>query len=538
MPGIPPPPGRRLEVWFWLILAAAAALLNLAGGPILTIDSYQYLSAASNLVHSGSLATSLVHFDPERGSGRLPAPLTTLAGGYPILIAALNFLGVPAITGAWLIAALSFVLLVPVFYALAAALQLSAFSARLGLVMLIGNGMLILYSATELTELPFTAVSLGALACLMPRNGALPPWRRWVIGCILAGLSYWIRYAGLFTVASLFLIVPLLVYRQAPRRALLRLIALVAPMLLVGVVMARNILLTGTWQGGNTKHVSNPLLPTLKTLIVSFVRLFWGERQPARFGLAEFILVTAALVLAAALMFVRMRSEATGDEFLSGPLAALCIYAGLYTLGFFYLGLSSVITFGPRMFVPLIPVLLLLAAAVLSHVDKPARQNWIWKLAWAVFILGYLNVQVRELRAGAGPAPHLVIQNRLSEPAPSGQTVEEWLKANVPVSTAVASTQGQETGFAIGRPVFSLVSPLFSTVVWDVDTVHRDMQRFPAKYLILYPGLSAEEAPEQTQSPALRAILAGHLPQWLKPEIQDPHVRVYRCLDCETGVRN
>src|ERR1700745_4044411 len=70
---------RLRELGLWCVLMATVGVLNLIhdGGPHLWNDSYQYLSVAENLRDHGEAATSLVFFDSERRSGRIPAPITT-----------------------------------------------------------------------------------------------------------------------------------------------------------------------------------------------------------------------------------------------------------------------------------------------------------------------------------------------------------------------------------------------------------------------------------------------------------------------------
>ena len=75
----------KREVWAWLLLAAAAVSVNTVrhSGPIVSDDSFQYLSIAENLADGNGIRTSIVHFDQERSHGEIPAPVTWFPAGYP-----------------------------------------------------------------------------------------------------------------------------------------------------------------------------------------------------------------------------------------------------------------------------------------------------------------------------------------------------------------------------------------------------------------------------------------------------------------------
>jgi hypothetical protein len=95
MPGVGTVANGRgnAEPVLWVIIAILAFLLSLRlHGPLLSNDSFQYLSEARNLRDGNGLSTSIIHFDIERRSGIIPAPLTTFPPGFAIAIATLSWL--------------------------------------------------------------------------------------------------------------------------------------------------------------------------------------------------------------------------------------------------------------------------------------------------------------------------------------------------------------------------------------------------------------------------------------------------------------
>ena len=104
-----------------------------------------------------------------------------------------------------------------------------------------------------MTDDVFTAV-LMALAALMLRDmraAGRRPWLLMATGAV-AGMAYWLRYAGLFLVpvAAIYI-----VWRWWRDRAALPWAAagLLAAGLLIVPIQIRNIVYTGSWRGGPVK---------------------------------------------------------------------------------------------------------------------------------------------------------------------------------------------------------------------------------------------------------------------------------------------
>jgi len=57
------------------------------------------------------------------------------------------------------------------------------------------------------------------------------------------------------------------------------------------------------------------------------------------------------------------------------------------------------------------------------------------------------------------------------------------------------------------------------------------MSQSHARYLLLFPGLSAENAPEQANTPFLHDIICGAAtaPQWLPLAVRNSAVAIYEC---------
>ncbi len=82
----------------WLVLLTAEVLSlwwQTRGIPYLSNDSYQYVDAAVEISSGECICTRLAHFDQQLEPGRFPVALTHFPPGYPLLIAAVSWLGMP-----------------------------------------------------------------------------------------------------------------------------------------------------------------------------------------------------------------------------------------------------------------------------------------------------------------------------------------------------------------------------------------------------------------------------------------------------------
>ncbi|HEX6267629.1 MAG TPA: hypothetical protein VFZ81_12120, partial [Burkholderiales bacterium] len=129
---------RAGEILLWCLLAALAILLRaqVAGGPELGNDSYQYLVTAENWRLGEPAATSIVHFDPERTHGRIPAPVTTFPPGYPLLVALLSSAGLSGEQAGVLLSALATLALIAMFGRATAVLGVPPAAARVLIALL------------------------------------------------------------------------------------------------------------------------------------------------------------------------------------------------------------------------------------------------------------------------------------------------------------------------------------------------------------------------------------------------------------------
>ncbi len=270
--------------WKWAGLLAGVAALWLSfgrdGAPYITNDGYQYLDAASNLASGECLCTRVALFDEQIAFGHFPVPFTHFAPGYSLLIAGLSRAGLKPEIAGYLISAAGFLLAIWLVQDLAVALGASACVAAAFSLILITHATAVLYGSAVETESLFTAVLL-ALVALVVRdvrsqgaNQLLP------IGIgVVAGLSYWIRYPGLFLVGGAGLYLLTTAWR-VPRERRAAIAGLLTAVLLAAAVQIRNAVYVGSWRGGFKSGSGQSLREVVVGTVRAFAHLVTGDRVP------------------------------------------------------------------------------------------------------------------------------------------------------------------------------------------------------------------------------------------------------------------
>ena len=529
----------RLGILFWCAIAAAFACghLRVTRGPVFANDSYTYLSVADNFLNGLPGYTSIVHFDSERSFGRVPAPLTTFPPGYPATVAALRAIsGIPTSWSACAISIMALVLLVAVCAHAAQLLGVGPPLTRFLLVWLIGNSWGAVFGTSVLTESLFALTSIAALTLLVsamqkPASTAHAAML-FVAGGILAGASYWVRYAGLFLFAAIasFFLLRLLVLRDRSSR--LAALSVGCAAALIGTGMVRNSLLVGTWKGGNTKSVHHALAGVIHDFALWNYHLLLGGIASSRFGAGEALLCAGALVLGLVVVagFRLERGAWTLRRIVLARSALPLWYLIVYCAGMLYLGVSSVISFDTRMFYPVLPVMLLLAArglqASFAGLRTESARPMVAYAALSVVTLGYLVINGRSYLAPMHEAPDQVVARELGSQLPAGGSLRSWLETHVPPGGTIVSNRGQASAYVLHRNTVSLISDEYSDQHWDADSVRTLMRTYGAEYIVVYFGDGGD--PVLRESSFLSGLARLSTPNWLQLAAHNRDVAVFR----------
>jgi hypothetical protein len=379
--------------------------------------------------------------------------------------------------------------------------RVSTFVRASMLLLFLTNVVSVAFSTAVQTESMFVFLFTAAIAALtwawrgFQRGHTHLPWT--IAGLTLAGLSFWVRYAGLFLIAALVLYAVLRFLWLRSRASASELCATLIPVGLASALLARNVLLVGNWKGGNELQVSNPLRGVLADFVRAQLHLLSGGHA-VKFGVWEAILLAGGLGLGALFGWALLHGRLTGGALLPRldglwTLPLTCI--AVYSVGLLYAGLCTVISFGTRMFLPVLPLYLLLFGLVLHGLTSRTRNRGgrIWfRAALLAFVIGYIGVNARDLTT---PQPETRL-NHLSglfaERTADGQHLLDWVNAHIAPTTVIAAQDGQATGYLLHRRTLGLVEAEYSAERWECPEIRDQMNRFSARYLILYRHPSSD----------------------------------------------
>jgi len=467
--------------------------------------------------------------------------MVTFPLGYPLAIALVSLLGLPVQGAAFAVSALSTVACVPLLAWIANQLGWSRMLRNATVATFVFNAAVIDYGASASSEALFTLVILLGVTALVaarldPDGGR---WR-WAAAGLAFGAAYFVRYAGLFFVLGLALVVirRLLASNRGAAKGYAVAFAIASIIVLVGV--ARNFLLVGNWRGGNEKIVSNPLLSLLVETAVAVKDLFVGTGFGLFVGPA---FGTGWISIARALLLVSLVAAGIGwliwsrqgrqqranhdDVILKSVGIDLLLLVGVYVACMFYAGLTTVISYGTRMFVPLLPLLILLIGLeVHSILTTPARPNASRTpalLALGASLCFYVIVNVFLILRPSAP----------SDPSSFTRTVEgisaqSMVRSLTGPTGVIVANNGQAVGHVLGRPTVSLVGPHYSAMEWNEKAVREAVHQFNAAAIVIYVPTAAESNNDDfVPSPFVRQLAQGDAPSWMKLVYRSNELLIY-----------
>jgi hypothetical protein len=533
-------PGRGVldrhanRLWLAVLLCAGVAALWLSHdwlrAPYITNDGYQYLDAAVNLRSGACLCTRVAHFDDQVAAGRVPVELTHYPPGYPLLIAALSWFGMPLETAGYLISAVGFLLSTWLIRHIAIVLGARPSTAFLFALVWIGNKSALTYASTVLTESLFTAVIMATVALIvhdLKTDGRRPALLLGVGG--LAGAAYSIRYAGLFLIPPAMLY---LFWRWRRNRKTLGwgLAGALAACVFIVPIQIHNLIFMGSWRGQLMTKSPYSLSSAMVQTAEAAYHLVLGEfvLLPPIIWMVLFLLSICGLCLLGLRAWRRGALSGEG-EFL--PLAlvwfgflVLVYVAGILLAKANMANMNMVAQDLVRYYLPIYPIALASLAGALSAVRASGLRFAAGSLALAVLAVNSLSFELRP-----GPPEHVVIAEDLSRDENLGESLGRWLLQRVPPGAVVVSEEGQALHYALQRPVVSIIEPPESSNQRsDGPAFLSLMSQYRSRYLLLFPAIRTS----QSSLPFLRSLTSGNVPGWLTLRVRTADITVYECETC------
>jgi hypothetical protein len=517
-----------IELAAWCALAAilALGLLSHTGAVALGNDACQYLSVADNIRQGNGIKTSILFYDAERSHGTIPAPMTTFPPVYSVLTAALATTGVSTALAAAGISLVSFALS-PLIIGLAVPAGMRPVEFRVAMLLLVLNSCLLATACSIAAEELFMLVVAAAVLCFsralltVERRGLA--WQ--ACGWLLLGLSYWIRYAGLFLLAGALAFFCLRALLHRGRRTSLDLSTSILALSAAGASMARNVALSGSWKGSVAKRSYHLWPVTARPSAAALYHVLLGEAKAGR-GIA----VACVFAGVAGLLLLGFRSWwlSRGRSAKFAPAYwMLWVLICTYTAAMVYADTTMVVSVGSVYFSVLLPLLLLLGAYSLSAIESASTGRALRLLCLAFVSIGYVGAHVTELwRYTPFVAPDEV--TKAWRGSGSASDLTSWARTSLSPTEVITATNGQATAYALRHPTLCVTDPPFTSVVWNRDRLFLEMERFRSNYLILYPGLRDEASPVQRTSPLIRGMIDGVIPDGLQVVARNASVIVLR----------
>ncbi len=515
--------------WKWAgVLAGAVALwlsYSLNGAPYISNDGYQYLDAASNLAAGRCFCTRVALFDEQVAFGHFPVPFTHFAPGYPLLIAAVSRFGVAPETAGYLLSAVGYLAVLWLMQAIALELGARAWVGAAFSLLWIADAGALFYASMVATESLFTAFLL-ALVALAVRDARRQDSSFVVLTGIgvVAGLSYGVRYPGLFLVgcAVVYLVVRAWRVPRARRGAGA---GILAAALLTGSIQIRNVIYTGSWRGGFRSGGHAPGDVAMET-IRSFFHLVTGDRIPLRLDIRMIVLLlSAALVVFFSIRTGIVRNP--GIKRSSEPLGWAAFIGLAYIGGVMLAALTTIADDLPRYYFPVYPLVLIFAAVACSSVARG------WKsLPVMLLVLSAIGVKAPNLFVPPAQPDWILTRGLLAEAVKPGTTLAQWLREQASPNGAIVAVEGQAVHYILKSPVVAVI-PAGDTSRRNDEAAFRSLMiRFRARYLLLFPGAPPDRIQEENSYGFLRSLAAGSVPAWLKPAARTRDAAVYECVDC------
>ncbi len=520
-----------IDLCIWLCVAASLLAVRLypAFVPELGHDSFQYLSAADNALAGRIGYTSLIHYDVERAFGVLPAPMLTFPSGYPLAIAFVSLAGVSTQTAALILSIVCTIACIPLLLWAGTRVGLSRPIRNVVVACFVINGIVNQYTSAALSEPLFMFLALCGIAALVEARfhesgGGL---RFWIAGGLALGASYFVRYAGLFFIVGLALLVARHVVARERWLARGHAIALAVASAFVAAGIIRNVLLVGNWHGRDEMLVNNPLFAVLAQTAMAINGLFLGvgTGRTALGGtfVPKAVLSTLLVAGIAWLAWVRWRQRSIASEqppATGGVATDLLLLSATYVACMIYAGHASSISYGAaRHFLPLVPLILLLFGLLLRfllpNTEQPliARRIPLAALAISFCCYAYLNLLVIRKPVDNQGA---IVAAQFDSGARGVVASRAAVLSLIGPQGAILANNGQAVGYFLGRPTISTVSPTFSSVVWDEQTVRETVHRFHLTAVVITAPTPGRPDDSDIPSPFIEQLAQGSAPAWLR----------------------
>jgi tetratricopeptide (TPR) repeat protein len=513
----------RLLVLMIIAYLALFAFVSLTRTRNFSPDSMNYVDVGRNIAAGRGIVQSALGYneprlDPDR---EIPAPLTVQPPLYPLMIAFLIRLGVPAADAALLIAALAYAAVLIATYLLGRA----CFTEEAGLLAV--ACLLVYYPMTYVASYAWSdplaiALMLTCFLLLALARSNRIPRAGFAAAGFFAGLAFLTRYALL---TAFFVGLLPLVERGKPGHTLRNIALYSASFGVVAVPLAvRNLTIAGSVFGLAQNPSVTGFFANLRDATTA---LFGGYFEASGLDpLGQAALLAMLLVVCVVILVIQHRSTSTGEVALPPGTAHLVLWPAVYTVFLLYQATrTNLDPIGGRLIAPAgIVAVLLFAALVVRSSGRYASL-----VAFLVLLLALAGM-ARVAGAAAGPQAPTVPQQIAASPRLT------WVAQNTTDQDLIIGDYTYDVPFFLGRSAVVSFSH-FPFSDWPeyslLDSwVQRHCAQYRRIYLVLRSGHTAASR-QAWYGPFIADIVTGtawHYPDiTFRSEVAGVRVFEWRC---------
>ncbi|MDA1232358.1 MAG: hypothetical protein O2856_16415 [Planctomycetota bacterium] len=529
------------------IMSLMATVLLVANydGKWLHPDTAQALSVARNIQQGNGFSTGIIYYEEHYQLNSWPALQTVFPIGFPAMIAAFGYFGVPLRIAAFLIGTIGF-LLVPLLICVAAQHMGRKPATGLLLAAISLCFPMIWHNVWECqTEMMFIALTLSSLIFL--QSESLNTGRLTMAG-FFAATAFCLRYAGVFWLMAVGVILLLQVTRLKSGVIKQGFSIFIIPAVIAVFLFGRNAMLVGDFKGGNNKEVNRTLRDACECGYYAVSRITGLDKGDLLAGhLAELSAAAGFGLLAIATiiwLLIRLRRSESAKHltFSTKGDAAVYLYITVSLAALIGLQKSTSINLSPRMFFPLIPFALLALADCLQPASEAissimTTQRRLIFSASALLMCGVLGGQ---FQSGDEVRTHVkrfsLVDQALNE-AVDGDSGPVSPR-NILAGKRILTDECHMLAESLQQDAVGLTSIIYTTKTWNDDEVIELVHKYQIDRVVVFPDMHPKD-----ENPFFESLTSDpekqKLPRpWLKPVLLSPRIRIYAIRESELLTQN
>ena len=327
------------------------------------------------------------------------------------------------------------------------------------------------------------------------------------------------RYAGLFLVIGFIIYGGIRFFIRRTRDMFKAWALSFVSLTFVAVNFFYNYFIVGSMSGGHDKVVHHSFVSVMYSIVRVIVDIFFEYNT-------KLILVLCCLGMVIPFIVI---FKSIGYRWLKSNMVVLpLVVIATYIIFMVYLGMTSIVSFdSTRMFVPLLPISLIIFGSAITCTEKRINNYTILYASLMPFVLLSLISCALSLSDRPFLAQHQEVAFRMSKPMVGNGSVRVWVEKNVAKEEVIMASVGQGTAYVLDHKTLSLIESEYSVQVWDEKHVRETMEFYDARFLFLYPGYHSDSILVQDESEFIKKLLKNEAPSWLKLVADNGLVKVY-----------